>query len=353
MRPKGVILVSPVADDASQATHQPITALEPVANRPIVCHALDALRGASVREVAIAVPATAADEVQRAIAIERCSNDDVTYLRYEDRRGAATAMRSAAEHVGDAACIVHRADGLLGQPLAPLARPLDEDCTDLLLLLHHGTGQCLPEATRRMLRIAELMPATSGLGVAGVCLFGPGALRRACDGATAPCDQADLDAVIDAIATTGGRMEVKFVRGWRRYGGQVADLLELNRVTLDALAPEPPHPDRMSRNEICGRVDIHPTAHVQSSVIFGPIVIGPRATVTDSYIGPYTSIGADARVEGTELERSIVSAGASVMHIGGRLSGSVVGPGARVHRDFSLPRALRVCIGENSEVALP
>ncbi len=87
-------------------------------------------------------------------------------------------------------------------------------------------------------------------------------------------------------------------------------------------------------------------------MIAAPTVIGPGAKIADSYIGPYTSIGERARVEDTEVERSTISPGASVMHAGGRLVASVVGRDARVFRDFSLPRAVRPRIGDGTEVAL-
>jgi hypothetical protein len=40
------------------------------------------------------------------------------------------------------------------------------------------------------------------------------------------------------------------------------------------------------------------------------------------------------------------------MHVGTRLVSSLVGRGAHVFRDFSLPRAMRLCVGEGDEVAL-
>lgn len=84
----------------------------------------------------------------------------------------------------------------------------------------------------------------------------------------------------------------------------------------------------------------------------GPTVVGPGANITDAYIGPYTSIGAGARIEGAEIERSIILQGASIRHVGGRLIASVVGRDARVFRDFSLPRALRMRVSDGDEVAL-
>ena len=97
---------------------------------------------------------------------------------------------------------------------------------------------------------------------------------------------------------------------------------------------------------------IHPTATVKSSVIVGPVVIGAEAAISDSYIGPHTAIGERVHIEGAELERSIVHADASVIHVGGRLVASVVGRRAKVFRDFSVPRALRLHVGDGDEVAL-
>ncbi len=91
---------------------------------------------------------------------------------------------------------------------------------------------------------------------------------------------------------------------------------------------------------------------VKSSVIVGPVIIGAEAVISDSYIGPHTSIAERVRIEGAEVERSIVHADASVMHVGGRLVASVVGSRARIFRDFSVPRALRLHVGDGDEVAL-
>jgi glucose-1-phosphate thymidylyltransferase len=57
-------------------------------------------------------------------------------------------------------------------------------------------------------------------------------------------------------------------------------------------------------------------------------------------------------IENAEVEHSIILPGASIQHLGGRLEGSIIGPGARVFRDFRLPRALRLNVGEGAEVAL-
>jgi glucose-1-phosphate thymidylyltransferase len=201
-----------------------------------------------------------------------------------------------------------------------------------------------------MLHLAELDPDRLALGVAGVWVFGTGALQHAAaGGGWASASEVDLRPLADGIENAGGHLNVLRAETWRRFSGDPVDLLELNRMALDDLEPET---HRVSGNDIEGRVRIDKHASVQASVIVGPAVIGPGARVSDAYIGPYTSIGAGARVEGAEIERSIIGTNASIMHIGGRIVESVVGSDARVVRDFSLPRALRLRVGEGTEVAL-
>jgi glucose-1-phosphate thymidylyltransferase len=81
-------------------------------------------------------------------------------------------------------------------------------------------------------------------------------------------------------------------------------------------------------------------------------VIGPRAEIVHSYVGPYTSIGADVVVEGSEIEYSVVLDGAEIRFVGERLEESVVGRRARIGREHRLPRALRLMVSDGAEVTL-
>jgi len=141
------------------------------------------------------------------------------------------------------------------------------------------------------------------------------------------------------------------VQRWRHFTGDVLDLLDMNRTMLDELDSEV-DAKAVDDNRFEGHIAIHPTASVTSSVIIGPVIVGADALITDSYIGPHTSIAERVRIEGAEIERSIVLADASVLHVGGRLVASIVGREARIFRDFSMPRALRLQVGDGDEVAL-
>ncbi len=82
------------------------------------------------------------------------------------------------------------------------------------------------------------------------------------------------------------------------------------------------------------------------------MAIGPRARITNAYIGPYTSIGADVQIDCVEIEHSIVLDRAQLRYVGTRIEGSLIGPDARVTRDFRMPQAIRLSVGAGAEVAI-
>jgi glucose-1-phosphate thymidylyltransferase len=351
---KGVVVVPSGAQCKRMREDPPGT--QRIANRPIIGHVVDALREAGAVELAIVASTGVATEVRAAIA---CDADrartwgDVTFIPYGGSGDPPDALAAAASFVGGDACIVHWADGLVGQPLAPFTDLFEANDPELLLLVHSGadTSDRLGPDMQRLLGLAELNGARNRLGFAGICVFAPGVMEKA-NAETSderPC--LDVVAMADQLARTGGHLHVGQVRTWRRYSGNPADLLELNRLVLDQLTLQT-EPARNGDNRVEGRVDIHPTAQVSGSVIVGPCIIGAGASVTSSYIGPYTSIGVNARIEGAEIERSIILDEARVMYVSGRIEASTVGRRASIFRDFGLPRAMRLHVGEDVEVAL-
>jgi glucose-1-phosphate thymidylyltransferase len=350
MRCKGVVVV-PAETGSCRPSDDP-AATRRIANRAIVCHVLDGLAAAGLDELAVVAPA------ELAPYIRGCIDEDggfgaVTHLTYAGRHDLLAALASAEEFVGDDACLVHTGDGLVGHDLLQFADLFVSDPADLVLFLHRTAEKRdrLDPAAQRLLGISELNGSKTYLSLVSVCLFGPGVLRQACAGAADAREDLDLTAIADRLAEAGRSLRTRFVRTWRRYCGDPLDLLELNRIVLDQQTPEADLADG-GDNRIEGRVIIHPTAEVTSSIILGPSIIGPAARVSNSYIGPYTSIGAGAEIEGAEIERSIICDGARIMHVGGRIEASTVGRSARIFRDFALPRAMRLHVGDGVELAL-
>jgi glucose-1-phosphate thymidylyltransferase len=345
MRLKGLVVV-PAERSPYRNADGPGT--QHVANRPIACHALETLAAAGIEALAVVAHAEAVPSIRRCIEADIADGVEVTFLPQRERTDLLGALRATTAFVGDDPAVVHLADGLLGQDLDLPSVP--GDLPDLLLLLHRSEDQRerLGEAMQKLVGVTELNGCKTHLALTGVCLFGPGALRRIAQTGLDLGPEVDLLAVAEHLSAAGGLVEAEFVRTWRRYRGDPLDLLELNRIVLDQQAPQGELPD--GDNRIEGRVIIDPTADVTSSILLGPCIIGPHTRVSNSYIGPYTSIGAGAEIEGVEIVRSIVSEGVRILHVSDRIEGSTIGRRASIFRDFGLPRAMRLHVGEGVEV---
>jgi glucose-1-phosphate thymidylyltransferase len=329
------------------STHVP--GLEYVANRPIAHHVLDALLAAGVEHVVVSGPSDLLIDVRASLAHYGVRLPRLEYAICPERSDTVTALRAAAPFIGAAPCVVHFGDGLLSEPLRTHIDFLHRNSLDLILL---APAPATNGSATAFSRTQPDAPRGEGdaAGEAAIAVFGPGALQDACHSSQEPQPLA-LEGIAHRLADQGRHVQVCAAAGWRRYQGNPKDLLEVNRLALDRLVPRP-RLDEEPENRIEGCVHIDPTASVTASVIVGPVIVGEGAEIENAYIGPYTSIGAGARIEGVEIERSIISPGASVTHVGARLVSSLVGRGAHVFRDFSLPRAMRLRVGEGDEIAL-
>ena len=354
MPAKGILVIAsstPVGGPCLDATR--LACLHRVANRPILCHALDALRAGGAEQVAVLMPPSMLEEVRACVQPDYPDAAEVSYLPHDSTVEPRAALRAMASFAADSPTILHRAEGLLGQPLAPLLGLLGEKPDGVLLVIQGGrNAEPLRSATQQALRLVEIDPAKAPIGLAGVCVLSGGLLGELCTAGAWP-PSLHLSQLAEAIVAHGvvARPQVRVVSHWRAFTGNPLDLLDLNRTILDRLELDGAATPQAG-NTVEGPVRIDPSATVTSSVISGPVIVGAGAQIADSYIGPHTWIGKGTCIEGAEIERSIVFAGASILHIGGRLVASVVGRDARIFRDFSVPRAMRMHVGDGDEVAL-
>jgi glucose-1-phosphate thymidylyltransferase len=104
-------------------------------------------------------------------------------------------------------------------------------------------------------------------------------------------------------------------------------------------------------SKIHGRVVIGRESTVENSTIKGPCIIGRGCKISDSYIGPYTSINDDCEIVGTEMEDSIVMAGCSVLNAG-RIIESLIGRNVRIRDNGQKPAGNKFVVGDNSDITM-
>jgi len=83
---------------------------------------------------------------------------------------------------------------------------------------------------------------------------------------------------------------------------------------------------------------------IEGAVLVPPAYVAPDATVEQSIVGPYVSVGSGAVVKDCIVRNSIISAGAHVSDI--LLEGSLVGTNTEIRGHFK-----KFNVGDDSEVA--
>jgi glucose-1-phosphate thymidylyltransferase len=319
--------------------------LFPIANRPVVLHAVDALAAAGIRELMVVCSPDEAPELRALTADLAPAGVELTLLAHGDSDELGASLVAAEAFLDGAPFVIHLGDSLTREPLAAKLQNGALGPNDALALVQQDDGAA--GSSLVALRADPLV----GRDPAGVYVVGSGLIGAVRSAPDVPGLEEALLAAIAELALRGGRVETVPVASWWRYRGRPGGLLEANRFLLEGL------PAQVTETELVdtiiqGHVAIDASARLESTVVRGPAVIGPGAHLVNAYVGPYSSIGPDVLVEGAEIEHSIILPGASITHLGGRLEASIVGAQARVFRDFRLPRALRLNVGEGAEVSL-
>ena len=298
--------------------------LVPVANRPILFHHLEALRTAGVLEATIAVEPESAQLIGAAVGDGADWNLAVNYVAWTPASGIGGALEAARDLIGDEPVIVRPGDALHREQIHPHIAEFAGGRIDAMGLRMSGAprdpmggGYLL---SRRAVGLLSERPRLCGDPLAGVRRHGGHVLVREIDGCL-PC-HGDQDALLDA-----------------------------NRRMLEGLerdVDEGMYPDC----EFQGPVKVHPTAQLDHTLIRGPAIIGPGARLSHAYVGPYSSIGANVTLDGSQIEHSIVLDDAELLHVGSRIETSVIGRGARICRSFMVPSAMRLSIGDGAQVTI-
>jgi glucose-1-phosphate thymidylyltransferase len=333
--PKAVVLVADCrGEEPWPSLGQPARQLAPVANKPVLFHHIDALQSAGVHEAAVVTDETTRASIREAVGDGSAWGLDVSYLDGDEHTDVLSSA-AVADFAGSGPLLVQHGDVLLREQLSALCAHFMGSALDVLVLLPGRACHGQADSARSRRALAGYLIAPDVLA----------ALRR---GSAQPGQRDDA---VERLRSAGARIEVRDVDAWLPCRGTTESLLAANREMLDDVASD--HgAERVFGSEIQGRLMLHPSAEVHDSLIRGPSAIGPRTRIANSYIGPYTSIGAGVDIDCVEIEHSIVLDGAQIRFLGARIEGSLIGPGTQVVRDFRVPRALRLSVGERAHITL-
>jgi glucose-1-phosphate thymidylyltransferase len=352
---KAIVLAGGSGTRLRPITHTSAKQLVPVANKPVLFYGLEAIREAGITDVGIVVGDTE-PAIRAAVGSGEALGLRVTYIRQSAPLGLAHAVLVAREFLGDDDFVMYLGDNFIVGGITALVEEFRASRPDAHVML-------TPVPDPRQFGVAELDGEgqligleekpdrpKSDLALVGVYLFTP-AVHEAVD-QLVPSRRGELEITeaIQWLVQSGRKVTSTVISGYWKDTGNVADMLEVNRMVLES-AERAVTGEVDEASELIGRVIIEAGAKVSGSRIVGPVIIGTGAEVTGSYIGPFTSVAADCTIADSEIEYSIILERTLIQGVR-RIEASLIGHDVEVTPAPRVCQAHRLVLGDHSKVQI-
>lgn len=352
---KGLILAGGFGTRLRPLTYTGAKQLIPVANKPIIVYGIEALVHAGIQDIGIVVGETAA-EVQSALGNGDLFKTRITYIRQDSPLGLAHAIKISQEFLGNEPFIMYLGDNLLKQDISELIAKFNALKSDALILLTEVPnpqqfGVAVIDKKGKVTKLIEKpKEPPSNFALVGVYLFNTSIYKAIDNIKPSWRNELEITDAIQWLLENDYSVASDVVKGWWKDTGKPEDIIEANLLVLESI--DPINEGVSVDSVINGRVRIEKGVRIEKSVIRGPVVIGQGARITNSFIGPFSSIGNNTIIENSEIENSVVMEGAKIRNIEKRIDRSIIGKNVEINQVDQSPRTHKFIVGDQSNIEL-
>jgi glucose-1-phosphate thymidylyltransferase len=352
---KALVLAGGSGTRLRPITHTSAKQLLPVANKPVLFYCLEAIAEAGIADVGIVVGDTA-PAVEDAVGDGSAFGLKVTFIPQAAPLGLAHAVLVAADYLGDDDFVMYLGDNFIVGGIVGLVDEFRARRPAAQIMLTQvadprSFGVAELDGDGRVIGLEEKpKEPKSDLALVGVYMFTSAVHEGIAQLKPSWRGELEITEAIQWLLDTGQPVSSSIISGYWKDTGNVADMLEVNRMVLESM-PAACRGTVDADSELIGRVVIEEGATVTRSRVVGPVIIGAGTTVTDSYIGPSTALGDDCVISEAEIEYSIVLRGASIRGVR-RIEASLIGRDVEVTPAPNVPRSHRLILGDHSRVQI-
>ncbi|MDD5252062.1 MAG: glucose-1-phosphate thymidylyltransferase [Patescibacteria group bacterium] len=334
--------------------------LIPLANKPLLCYAIEKLADVGIKEIGINVN-PGETEIQKACGDGSRWGVKLTYIeQVGGPTGIGRIPLGAEKFLGDEPFIYYLGDNIILGGLQRFVERFEKDKLDCLLALskvHDPQRFGVPVIENgRIIRVDEKpKQPQSDFAVTGIYIYNQRYFEAARAIQPSARGEYEISDVHTWLIAKGYAVGYEEITGWWKDTGKPEDLIEGNQLILTEMQ------GRGVENEgeveagasLTGWVKIGKGSRIGSrAVVRGPVIIGEQAVIENAYVGPYTSIGNGVEIYNSEVERSIVCNQVDI-NCNRRIVDSILGVNANITAaSATLPAGHRLVVGDNSVVEL-
>ena len=352
---KGLILSGGKGTRLRPLTYTQAKQLVPVANKPVLFYGIEALMEAGISEIGIIVGDTK-DEIKQATGDGSRWGLNVTYIEQAAPLGLAHAVKISEEFLAGDPFVMYLGDNILKSGIRSLVDEFQKKKPNSLILLTEVPhpqmfGVAELEGGRVVKLVEKPKEPASNLALVGVYMFDSHIFEAVRAIQPSWRNELEITDAIQYLIEHGYKVQPHLVTGWWKDTGKIEDILEANRLILETVSGN--NQGKVdATSKINGQVVLEQGVVVKNSIIRGPAIIGKNSEISDSYIGPFTSIQNNCRIIHTEIENSIVLEKSEIVEVGSRIDESLIGREVKIFKCPPKPSVYRFMVGDKSEIGI-
>ncbi len=333
--------------------------LIPLANTPMLANAITKLVDAGITD--IAVNTNPGDtEIPAVFGDGSAYGATLTYIEQSGGAlGIAHAVKNAKDFLGTDPFVFYLGDNIILGSLRRFVDRFERENLDVLLALSRVPdperfGVPVIENGRVIKVIEKPKEHISDFAVTGIYVYSSKVFDALNDLAPSARGEYEISDLHTLMISRGASVGFEEITGWWKDTGTPKDLLDGNALLL---AERPSWRVRQegivdSSAVLRGDVSVGKGTVIGRDVIIrGPVAIGEKVTLTDCYIGPYTSVGDGCTIQGSSVENSIIFSGVTIRDC--HVVDSLLGQNATLSKSPTHPpRGHQLVVGDNANVQL-
>jgi glucose-1-phosphate thymidylyltransferase len=353
---KGLILSGGKGSRLRPFTYTNAKQLVPIANKPVIFYTIEQLVETGITDIGIVVGDTG-EQVAAAVGDGARFGARITFIPQDAPLGIAHAVATAQDFLGSSRFVLYLGDNFVMGGIQSYVEKFNANGNCSQILLHPVEN---PEAfgiaelaEGRVTRIVEKpREPASNLAVVGIYMFDPAVHDVIAGLKPSWRNELEITDAIQGLIDRGERVDAEVMDRYWIDTGKMDDMLNANRVVLDAMEPRC---DGLidEKSRIHEPVVIEQGARIEDSVLRGPLIIGAGAEIVGSYIGPNTSIDARCRIVGCRIEDSIVMEDSRLEHLHWPVVKSMIGRFVELEGGRNAAGSYSLTLGDHSRIEMP
>ena len=345
---KGIILHGGHGTRLRPLTHTGPKQLLPIANKPMSQYCLEAIYETGITDIAIIIGGVGSDKVREYYGNGEKFGVNISYIKQDEPRGIAHAIRLCKEFVNNEKFLVFLGDNIIQKSIIEFVENFDSsdyDATVLLCEVDNPSRFGIADiGNNKIVKITEKPKnPTSNLAVTGIYLLTPRIFEIIDNLKPSWRNELEITDALDNLLKQNNNISFEKITDYWKDTGTPEDIIHANGEIIKKTLEQ----SKKNKNEHLIGID----SIVESNVeIIEPVVIGKNCHISNgSSIGPNVSVGDNTSISVSSIENSIIMQNCKI-NSDTKIKNSIIASNSEIKDESGMKKIF--LLGEGSKVSL-